>query len=118
MMQERRNAILQELNEYGKVKVADLSKKLECSEVTIRNDIKSMDKEGLLKRTHGGAIRLDEKVQRKYSAESIYRNTEKKRQIAACAYAYIEIPLLSMIHPAVFILLYILKSILRKGLLL
>ena len=90
MMQERRNAILQELNEYGKVKVADLSKKLECSEVTIRNDIKSMDKEGLLKRTHGGAIRLDEKVQRKYSAESIYRNTEKKRQIAACAYAYIE----------------------------
>ena len=53
MMQERRNAILQELNEYGKVKVADLSKKLECSEVTIRNDIKSMDKEGLLKRTHG-----------------------------------------------------------------
>ena len=89
MMQERRNAILQELNEYGKVKVADLSKKLECSEVTIRNDIKSMDKEGLLKRTHGGAIRLDEKVQRKYSAESIYRNTEKKRQIAACAYAYI-----------------------------
>ena len=90
MMQERRNAILQELNEYGKVKVADLSKKLECSEVTIRNDIKSMDKEGLLKRTHGGAIRLDEKVQRKYSAESIYRNTEKKCQIAACAYAYIE----------------------------
>ena len=30
----------------------------------------------------------------------------------------IEIPLLSMMHPAVFILLYILKSILRKGLLL
>ncbi|MDY5845049.1 MAG: DeoR/GlpR family DNA-binding transcription regulator [Bariatricus sp.] len=90
MMQERRNVILQELNEYGKVKVADLSKKLECSEVTIRNDIKSMDKEGLLKRTHGGAIRLEDKVQRKYSAESIYRNTERKRQIAACAYEYIE----------------------------
>lgn len=89
-MEERRREILQELNEYGKVKVADLSKRLGCSEVTIRNDIKIMDREGLLKRIHGGALRLDKGVDRKYSAESIYRNTARKRQIAACAYEYIE----------------------------
>ncbi|MFR1872329.1 MAG: HTH domain-containing protein, partial [Coprococcus sp.] len=46
-MQERRRAILQELEEYGKVKVAQLSEELNCSEVTIRNDIKAMEKEGL-----------------------------------------------------------------------
>lgn len=90
MMQERRRAILREVNERGKVKVIDLSRDLNCSEVTIRHDIKMMDQEGLLKRTHGGAIRLEKEGQRKYSAESIYRNTDRKKRIAACAYEYIE----------------------------
>lgn len=89
-MEERRRMILQELEEKGRVRVADLSKELECSEVTIRNDIKNMDMEGLLKRVHGGAIRHEEGPVRKYAAESIYRHTDRKKQIAACAYEYIE----------------------------
>lgn len=90
MLQERRNHILQKVTENGKVRVADLSRDLNCSEVTIRNDIKNMDQQGLLQRTHGGAVSLENKVKRKYAAESIYRNTERKREIAACAYEYIE----------------------------
>lgn len=89
-MQERQRIILQELEEYGKVRVAQLSEKLNCSEVTIRNDIKTMEREGLLQRTHGGAIALEqESRKRKYSAESIYRHVERKKAIAACAYEYI-----------------------------
>ena len=56
MLQERRNHILQKVTENGKVRVADLSRELNCSEVTIRNDIKNMDQQGLLQRTHGGAV--------------------------------------------------------------
>lgn len=89
-MEERRRAILKELEEKGRVRVADLSKELSCSEVTIRNDIKNMQMEGLLKRVHGGAIPLEETPVRKYRAESIYRNTDRKKEIAACAYEYIE----------------------------
>lgn len=89
-MEERRRAILREVEEKGKVRVADLSKEFGCSEVTIRNDIKNMDMEGLLTRTHGGAIRIDKRPERKYSAESIYRNTDRKKKIAACAYEFIE----------------------------
>lgn len=89
-MQERQRIILQELEEYGKVRVAELSGKLGCSEVTIRNDIKAMEKEGLLQRTHGGAIALEQERKRKYSAESIYRHVEQKKAIAACAYEYID----------------------------
>ena len=58
-MEERRNEILRELDRKGKVKVTDLSREFGCSEVTIRNDIKAMDIEGLLKRTHGGAVKLE-----------------------------------------------------------
>ncbi|MEF9941891.1 MAG: DeoR/GlpR family DNA-binding transcription regulator [Lachnospiraceae bacterium] len=89
MLQERRNNILEEVQENGSVKVADLSAKLQCSEVTIRNDIKHMDEQGLLKRTHGGAMKMEEVAERKYTAESIYRHTKLKKQIAACAYEYI-----------------------------
>ena len=88
-MEERRRAILQELNEKGRVRVAELSRRFGCSEVTIRNDIKNMDMEGMLKRTHGGAVRLEKDTERKYQAESIYRHTERKRQIAACAYEFL-----------------------------
>lgn len=81
-MEERRNEILKELDRKGRVKVTDLSKEFGCSEVTIRNDIKAMDIEGLLKRTHGGAVKVEKETERKYSAEMIYRNVTQKKQIA------------------------------------
>ena len=64
-MEERRNEILKELDRKGRVKVTDLSKEFGCSEVTIRNDIKAMDIEGLLKRTHGGAVKVETETERK-----------------------------------------------------
>ena len=85
-MEERRNEILKELDRKGRVKVTDLSKEFGCSEVTIRNDIKAMDIEGLLKRTHGGAVKVETETERKYSAETIYRNVTQKKQIAEAAY--------------------------------
>lgn len=81
-MEERRNEILKELDRKGRVKVTDLSKEFACSEVTIRNDIKAMDIEGLLKRTHGGAVKVETETERKYSAETIYRNVTQKKRIA------------------------------------
>ena len=81
-MEERRNEILKELDRKVRVKVTDLSKEFGCSEVTIRNDIKAMDIEGLLKRTHGGAVKVETETERKYSAETIYRNVTQKKRIA------------------------------------
>ena len=81
-MEERRNEILKELDRKGRVKVTDLSKEFGCSEVPIRNDIKAMDIEGLLKRTHGGAVKVETETERKYSAETIYRNVTQKKRIA------------------------------------
>ena len=81
-MEERRNEILKELDRKGRVKVTDLSKEFGCSEATIRNDIKAMDIEGLLKRTHGGAVKVETETERKYSAETIYRNVTQKKRIA------------------------------------
>ena len=81
-MEERRNEILKELDRKGRVKVTDLSKEFGCSEGTIRNDINAMDIQGLLKRTHGGAVKVETETERKYSAETIYRNVTQKKRIA------------------------------------
>lgn len=46
------------LNESGQVTVGELNARLNVSEATIRRDLDEMDGLGLLRRTHGGAVRL------------------------------------------------------------
>jgi DeoR family galactitol utilization operon repressor len=52
----RERIIIDSLLEKGTISVADLSRNLEVSEVTIRSDLNSLEKKGLLSRVHGGAI--------------------------------------------------------------
>lgn len=54
--QIRRNKILSMISAEGKVRVADLSEIFKTSSVTIRNDLASLEKAGLLERVHGGAV--------------------------------------------------------------
>ena len=53
---ERRNKILELLNVNGSVRVTELSRLFDISEVTIRTDLADMESKGLLTRTHGGAV--------------------------------------------------------------
>lgn len=52
----RRNKICDMLSRDGKVRVADLSRTLNVSEVTIRNDLMELEKSGHLERISGGAV--------------------------------------------------------------
>ena len=52
---ERQDAILETLNNKGYISVEELSKKLYVSLATIRRDLNELEKNGFLKRTHGGA---------------------------------------------------------------
>lgn len=53
---DRKKEILDTLRRDGIVKVSDLSRKFNVSEVTVRNYLTDMESKGLLSRTHGGAI--------------------------------------------------------------
>ena len=55
---ERRSKILQLLDDVGQVNVTELSNRMDVSEVTIRNDLDKLEKNKLLIRAHGGAIKL------------------------------------------------------------
>ena len=55
-LQERLDQIVSLLQREGRVSVADLSDHFGVSAVTIRNDLASLQQQGLLVRTHGGAV--------------------------------------------------------------
>ena len=56
MNKEREKKILEDILIRKKVTVKELAKKLFASEPSIRRDLVSLEKQGLIKRTHGGAI--------------------------------------------------------------
>jgi DeoR family galactitol utilization operon repressor len=53
---ERERMILNSLLEKGSITVAGLSRDLAVSGVTVRSDLNSLEKRGLLNRVHGGAV--------------------------------------------------------------
>lgn len=53
---ERRRHITESLAASGRVTVADLAAGLDVSAETIRRDLSALESEGLLERTHGGAV--------------------------------------------------------------
>ncbi len=92
-LEERRKKILEELEKSGTVRVADISRMLDCSEVTIRNDIQAMHEAGLLRRVHGGAIRPETpSSEEQYLPDdpTLHRHEAEKREIAAYAYRQIK----------------------------
>lgn len=89
---ERRNQILELLQNSRAITVKDLCTTLEASEATIRRDLTILEEEGKLERTHGGAMlsspgKLDqeESYQQKES-----RYTTQKRDIAQKAFEYLK----------------------------
>ncbi|MBM4070636.1 MAG: DeoR/GlpR transcriptional regulator [Planctomycetes bacterium] len=85
IVEKRRQKVLDLVSERGFASLTDLAEELEASESTIRRDLDYLDQQGVLKRTHGGAI---------YRADAFptleERSTsqlEEKRQIARAAAA-------------------------------
>ncbi|MFB5664248.1 DeoR/GlpR family DNA-binding transcription regulator [Alteribacillus sp. HJP-4] len=87
---ERRNKILQLLDEKKRVTVKELAAHIGVSEATLRTDLNKMEEEGLLTRTHGGAIlNNDSDHETSFSARE-KKNKEEKTIIAETAFELIE----------------------------
>lgn len=60
MLRLARHSQIKDIVEHaGQVTVAELNAQLRVSEATIRRDLDELDRLGLLRRTHGGAVRAD-----------------------------------------------------------
>lgn len=88
LSEERQALILEMLESKGSVEGTELMEALDASESTIRRDLTSMDKAGLLIKVHGGAI-AKKKQSYVTTEEDLEQkradHTEEKRKIAAYA---------------------------------
>lgn len=80
----RREHILDKISNHSKVTVADIASALDVTTETVRRDLKDLEKEGLLRRVHGGAISTtpirDEPI-----SERVQKLAVEKGQIAQLA---------------------------------
>lgn len=84
-MNERHNQILRHLSKDHETSVKYLSDALRVSSVTIRQDLNFLEKEGLLRRVHGGAVLKDADD----IANRLGLNYERKLKIAVKAAEYV-----------------------------
>jgi DeoR family transcriptional regulator, aga operon transcriptional repressor len=86
LAEERRRQIIDLVNRHGKVLVPELAREFSTSQVTVRQDLEALHAEGLIHRTHGGAlpVRAAALLDRRLSdKEKLY--PREKRRIAAAA---------------------------------
>jgi DeoR/GlpR family transcriptional regulator of sugar metabolism len=76
---ERQQKTLSLLNQAGRVTVADLSQMFAVSEVTIRADLQSLAAQGLIVRTHGGAVLASSTPELSLTVRREQRVLEKER---------------------------------------
>ncbi|HKK61268.1 MAG TPA: DeoR/GlpR family DNA-binding transcription regulator, partial [Bacteroidales bacterium] len=86
---QRREKILDLIKEDGHAKVLQLSKIFKVTEVTIRQDLEKLEKDGFIEREHGGAYLKDVGVLVKNISLQNQQNLEEKASIARKAVEYI-----------------------------
>lgn len=79
---ERKKTILDLLNTNGKVNAAELAQTFDVSMETIRRDLDLLEKEGFLKRVHGGAIKSNFEFGEPSFVQRQSLQTESKQKIA------------------------------------
>jgi len=85
----RLDHIMSYLREDQTVTVSVLSKKLYASEATIRRDLNELERRGLVRRIHGGAVLLDAAAQELPLSLRQQQNSQAKQVIAAQAARYL-----------------------------
>src|SRR5712664_178903 len=87
---QRAQEILQELLRSGKVAVDDLAQNLKVSAATIRRDLTELERRGLLRRNHGGAVSIEPGLYEPFRNVSSFQEQEQqltaeKRRIGLAA---------------------------------
>ncbi|MCJ8293836.1 MAG: transcriptional repressor AgaR [Colwellia sp.] len=82
---ERRHAIVNKVNDSGRVDVAELAKEFDVSTVTIRTDLNDLDKKRFLVRSRGGAIAMSKITKELSVKEKHCENLLIKEKLAKAA---------------------------------
>lgn len=93
MLQEQRHRMIESfLKQQKAVKASELAALLDVSIDTVRRDLEVLEKKGIVKRVHGGAVLIQntDNVLNKLFTEREIKNLEKKQEVASLAIELIE----------------------------
>lgn len=79
MRADRLSAVLDDIAQHGSVDVLKLASRLGVSGATIRRDLRALHDQGLLLRTHGGAMAKDVGLELPIRYKAARRHAEKRR---------------------------------------
>jgi len=82
LVEERRQRVLDLVSQRGFVSLNDLAQQVQVSESTIRRDLDYWHQQGVVRRTHGGAIYLGDSAPLPALEERAMQLMEEKRAIA------------------------------------
>ena len=89
---ERQKKMIEYIEANTSAQIHELAEKFHVSEATVRRDLDDLDRQGALRRTHGGAIKADHSTSFEHMySEKIALMPEAKQRIAARA--------AQMVHP-------------------
>lgn len=87
---QRRERIQEYLALHKIARTVDLCNMLDASEATVRRDLEALEQDGVLERTHGGAILSQRMILEPEYRQRAQHNPDEKRRIGAMAASLIE----------------------------
>lgn len=88
--QKRKQKIFEELDKQGEVDIKKLAAELGTSEITARRDLNQLAADGMLYRTHGGAVKVNPQERTHTFANKTAQNATVKDAICRVAAAQIQ----------------------------
>src|SRR4028119_1958272 len=85
LAEQRRRAILDELETAGGVSVSALSERLRVSDTTVRRDLEELSARNLLRKVHGGAVPVPKTASEPHFVQKRALNRPEKEAIARAA---------------------------------
>ena len=89
-VEERKRGVLEFVHEHKRATVAELCVRFEVSPATMRSDLRDLEQEGLLIRTHGGATVKDKARFELEAWEKGIQRSPEKRAVARRALEHVE----------------------------
>lgn len=87
--EERQRAVVERARDEGRVEVAELAADFGVSPETIRRDLSALESQGVLRRTHGGAVPVERLRLEPELAERRAAMSEEKARIARAAQRFV-----------------------------
>ncbi|WP_234404950.1 DeoR/GlpR family DNA-binding transcription regulator [Paenibacillus bouchesdurhonensis] len=88
--EERKREMAQYVQSKGRALVPELAEQFQVSESTVRRDLRDLEEAKQLRRTHGGAVAIEQDGVEPTFMEKEDRYRAQKEEIARCALSFIE----------------------------